>query len=102
VSKNIIDLAAARVLLDIGANSHRDQNASILRDRLREFGLNPADPATVRGALAGILMVREHITVVYGPGMLVLPGGDLFNVPVVMAGIEGLAVMVDQHQRAGR
>jgi hypothetical protein len=102
MAKSMIDQAAAAVLDDLPLSVHRDQNAAILRDRLRDFGLDGTDPATVRGALAGIFIIREQLEKVYAAGLLLLPGGDLFHVPEVLVSIEGLAAMIDQHRRAGR
>jgi hypothetical protein len=103
---SIIDEAAAGLLKDLSTGTDiRDQNASILRDRLRDFGLD-ADPAALRGVLAGILILREQLQAVYGVagprGLLLVGGGDLLNVPEVLVTMESASVMVDQHRRAGR
>jgi hypothetical protein len=105
--ESIIDEAAVSLLRDLTTGTDiRDQNASILRDRLRAFGLDGSDPATVRGVLAGVLILREQLQVIYGiagaHGLLLVPGGDLFNVPEVLTTMESASVMVDQHRRAGR
>lgn len=103
MTESIVDRAAAGVLEDLPPSTTRDQNAAILRDRLRDYGLDPTDPAAVRGALAGIFIIREQLIAECGDrALLLLPGADLLRVPQVVAAIEGLAVMVDQHRKAGR
>jgi hypothetical protein len=105
-NRSMIDQAAAGLLADLPLSTYRDQNAAIIRDRLGDFGLDGTDPATQRGALAGILIIREQLQIVYGiagdRGLLLVPGGDLFNIPQVLCGMEGLAAMIDTHRRAGR
>lgn len=99
---NIVEEAAASVLRDLPPTFARDQNAATLRDRLRDFGLDPDDPAAVKGALAGVFIVREQIQLAAGSAAMVAIPADLFEAPLLVAAIEGLAVMVDQHRKAGR
>lgn len=90
---NVIEQAAAGCLADLPSSSTRDQNAAILRDRLRDFGLDPSDPAIVQGAMAGILIVRDQLSMT---GRVV---GELLALPELLGAIEGLSVMVDGHRR---
>jgi hypothetical protein len=102
--KTGINDVAKAVLNDLPVSSVRDQNAAIVRDRLKDFGVTPT-PAAVRGVLVGILIIREQMQRAYGqPGSLgvLIDQGDLFNIPEVLAGMEGAAAMIDLHTRSGR
>lgn len=89
---NVIEQAAAGCLDDLPTTFSRDQNAAILRDRLRDFGLDPSDPAIVQGALAGLLIVRDQLML---SGLV----RELLAVPEMLGAVEGLSVMIDQHRR---